>query len=70
MFSRETFHGLAPHHSGYPVSRDYESVKCWATGCKYNFAEECAVSTRCEIMADGKCRGFESVPQKQKIDGD
>ncbi len=55
---------------GFPVSRDWEDIDCWATGCRFNHNEKCMVPSRCKIGADGKCKGFEAPPAVTKVDGD
>lgn len=68
-------HGLMPRERrpyGFPVSRDWEDLDCWATGCRYNRNEKCMVPSRCKITAEGRCRGFEAPPIEvsKKPDGD
>jgi hypothetical protein len=55
------------HHDW--ISRDYEDIDCEATGCMFNIGKKCAVPTRCEIGADGRCKGFQAKPLG-KVDGD
>ena len=56
-----------PH--GYPVSRDWKDLDCWATGCRFNQHEKCIVPSICKIGADGRCKGFEAIPYKPQAEG-
>ena len=63
-------HGLMhrrPH--GFPVSRDWADIDCWATGCRWNQHEKCIVPSICKITADGRCKGFEAIPYKPQAEG-
>jgi hypothetical protein len=52
------------------ASGDWKELKCLAVGCTYNRAEECMVPTRCEILSDGRCKGFEAAAMPKQISGD
>lgn len=57
--------GLMPRQrrdGGFPVSRDWADLDCWATGCRWNQQEKCIVPSICKITADGRCKGFDPKP--------
>lgn len=56
--SGATLHGIMPHHSGYPVSRDWEDIDCRATQCLWNVSNKCISPSLARIGDDGKCKGF------------
>jgi hypothetical protein len=62
-------YGLMPrrHHS-FPVSRDWQDIDCWATGCRWNKLEKCIVPSICKITADGRCKGFEAIPMNPQAE--
>jgi hypothetical protein len=56
-------------HHGW-ASRDYADIDCNATGCMWNKHLKCSVPSLCEILPDGKCKGFKIPPQQRGLDGD
>jgi hypothetical protein len=67
IVQQHRIHGMMPSEgrefcrspNGYPVSRDWADVDCWANCCRWNHLDKCMVPSHCKIGADGKCGGFE-----------
>ena len=62
--------GFMPHREyRFPVSRDYQEIRCNRTSCEWNISKFCSVPSLCEIGEDGKCKGYkikDSIGEKKK----
>jgi hypothetical protein len=69
--SGEMWQGIMPHHSGYPVSRDWEQIDCKAD-CQWSVGGKCYVPSLAKLGEDGRCQGFQpkdapAVKPEEKI---
>ena len=56
-FFPPNFHGIMPHHSGYPVSRDWEQIDC-KSDCQWSVNGYCYVPSLAKLGENGRCQGF------------